>query len=107
MAWVYILRGSYGRYYIGSTENLDRRLAEHRRGKVHSPVASASHWTSPSYLLMAYDTMRDIRLFQVCDFFLDKFNGQSANGIFQMCDLRCSDDRRRNRLLLEHQASAI
>ena len=36
MAWVYILRGSCGRYYIGSTENLDRRLAEHRRGKVHS-----------------------------------------------------------------------
>jgi len=25
MAWVYILRGSCGRYYIGSTENLDRR----------------------------------------------------------------------------------
>jgi predicted GIY-YIG superfamily endonuclease len=36
MAWVYILRGSCGRYYIGSTENLDRRLAERRRGKVHS-----------------------------------------------------------------------
>jgi predicted GIY-YIG superfamily endonuclease len=36
MAWVYILRGSCGRYYIGSTENLDRRLAEHHRGKVHS-----------------------------------------------------------------------
>ena len=49
---------------------------------------------------MAYDTMRDIRLFQVCDFFLDKFNRQSANGIFQMCDLRCPDDRSSNRLLL-------
>jgi hypothetical protein len=36
MAWVYILRGSCGRHYIGSTEDLDRRLAEHRRGKVHS-----------------------------------------------------------------------
>jgi predicted GIY-YIG superfamily endonuclease len=36
MAWVYILRGSCGRYYIGSTQDLDRRLAEHRRGKVHS-----------------------------------------------------------------------
>jgi putative endonuclease len=32
MAWVYILRGSAGRYYIGSTENLERRLEEHRRG---------------------------------------------------------------------------
>ena len=46
MAWVYILRGSCGRYYIGSTENLDRRLAEHRRGKVHSTVGSANHWSS-------------------------------------------------------------
>ena len=36
MAWVYILRGSCGRHYIGSTENLDRRFAEHQRGKVHS-----------------------------------------------------------------------
>jgi predicted GIY-YIG superfamily endonuclease len=36
MAWVYILRGAAGRYYIGSTENLDRRLAEHRRGSNHT-----------------------------------------------------------------------
>jgi predicted GIY-YIG superfamily endonuclease len=36
MAWVYILRGSCGRHYIGSTENLEQRFAEHRRGKVHS-----------------------------------------------------------------------
>ena len=36
MAWVYILRGSSGRYYIGSTENLTRRLAEHRRGSNHT-----------------------------------------------------------------------
>ena len=36
MAWVYIIRGACGRHYIGSTENLDRRLAEHQRGKVHS-----------------------------------------------------------------------
>jgi predicted GIY-YIG superfamily endonuclease len=36
MASVYILRGSCGRHYIGSTENFDRRLDEHRRGKVHS-----------------------------------------------------------------------
>ena len=31
MAWVYILRGAH-RYYIGATENLERRIAEHRRG---------------------------------------------------------------------------
>jgi predicted GIY-YIG superfamily endonuclease len=36
MAWVYILRGSTGRYYIGSTEDLTRRLAEHRRGSNHT-----------------------------------------------------------------------
>ena len=36
MAWVYILRGSSGRYYIGSTDNLARRLAEHRRGGNHT-----------------------------------------------------------------------
>jgi len=36
MAWVYILRGSSGRHYIGSTENLTRRLAEHRRGGNHT-----------------------------------------------------------------------
>ena len=36
MAWIYILRGSSGRHYIGSTENLARRLEEHRRGSNHT-----------------------------------------------------------------------
>jgi putative endonuclease len=36
MAWVYIVRGASDRYYIGSTENLDRRLSEHRRGSNHT-----------------------------------------------------------------------
>jgi len=36
MAWVYMLRGSCGRYYIGATEDFQRRVAEHCRGKVHS-----------------------------------------------------------------------
>ena len=36
MAWVYILRGASGRHYIGSTENLARRLDEHRRGSNHT-----------------------------------------------------------------------
>jgi predicted GIY-YIG superfamily endonuclease len=31
MAWVYILRGAQ-RYYIGATDNLERRTAEHKRG---------------------------------------------------------------------------
>jgi predicted GIY-YIG superfamily endonuclease len=36
MAWVYILRGSGGRYYIGSTTDLEQRQAEHRRGHTHT-----------------------------------------------------------------------
>ena len=32
MAWVYILRGSNGRHYIGSTVDLNARLAQHLRG---------------------------------------------------------------------------
>jgi predicted GIY-YIG superfamily endonuclease len=35
MAWVYIVRGAR-RYYIGSTEDLERRIAEHRRGSNHT-----------------------------------------------------------------------
>ena len=36
MAWVYILGGASGRHYIGSTDDLDRRIAEHRRGSNHT-----------------------------------------------------------------------
>jgi predicted GIY-YIG superfamily endonuclease len=35
MAWVYILRGQR-RYYIGSTDNLERRISEHKRGSNHT-----------------------------------------------------------------------
>jgi predicted GIY-YIG superfamily endonuclease len=35
-AWVYILRGASGRHYIGSTENLQRRIGEHSRGNNHT-----------------------------------------------------------------------
>ena len=51
--------------------------------------------------MMADDTMRNIRVFQVYDLFLAQFNRQSAHGIFQMCNLRCPDDRCSNRLLLQ------
>jgi len=33
MPFVYILRGKNGRFYIGSTNNLERRFAEHQSGK--------------------------------------------------------------------------
>jgi predicted GIY-YIG superfamily endonuclease len=36
MAWVYIIRGASGRFYFGSTDNLERRLSEHRRGSNHT-----------------------------------------------------------------------
>jgi predicted GIY-YIG superfamily endonuclease len=32
MAWVYILRGSSGRHYIGSCVDLESRFAQHLRG---------------------------------------------------------------------------
>ena len=36
MAWVYMLRGSSGRFYIGCTALLERRLEEHLRGSNHT-----------------------------------------------------------------------
>ena len=44
MATVYILLCANGQYYVGSTENLERRLKEHQNGtgcgftKAHLPV---------------------------------------------------------------------
>jgi predicted GIY-YIG superfamily endonuclease len=35
MAWVYILHGAR-RYYIGATNNLERRTGEHKRGGNHT-----------------------------------------------------------------------
>ena len=36
MAWVYILRGSNGRHFIGSTVDLNARLAQHGRGHTYT-----------------------------------------------------------------------
>ena len=35
MAWVYIVKGSK-RHYLGSTADLDARIAQHRRGHMHT-----------------------------------------------------------------------
>jgi len=42
MAWVYILRGTR-RHYIGATDNLDRRIAEHKRGSNHTTLRFGDH----------------------------------------------------------------
>jgi predicted GIY-YIG superfamily endonuclease len=36
MPWVYILRGSNGRHYIGSAVDLDTRFAQHLRGHTYT-----------------------------------------------------------------------
>jgi predicted GIY-YIG superfamily endonuclease len=36
MAWVYMLRSSTGRHYIGSTTDLKRRWEQHCQGHTHS-----------------------------------------------------------------------
>jgi putative endonuclease len=36
VAWTYILKGSSGRYYIGSTSDLQARFAQHQRGHTHT-----------------------------------------------------------------------
>jgi predicted GIY-YIG superfamily endonuclease len=36
MAWVYLLRGSSGRHYIGLAVDLDARMAQHLRGHTHT-----------------------------------------------------------------------
>jgi len=36
MAWVYILKTKSGKYYVGSTTNLEKRLQQHLAGSTHS-----------------------------------------------------------------------
>ena len=36
--WLYIIRGEQGRYYTGITNDIDRRLKEHRSGASKSTV---------------------------------------------------------------------
>lgn len=36
MPWVYMLKGTGGRFYIGATSNLEARIARHNSGMVHS-----------------------------------------------------------------------
>lgn len=36
MAWVDMLRGASGRHYVGSTNNLTRRIEEHQKVQTHT-----------------------------------------------------------------------
>jgi predicted GIY-YIG superfamily endonuclease len=36
MPWLYVLRGSSGRHYIGSAVDLDARFSQHLRGHTHT-----------------------------------------------------------------------
>lgn len=45
MYTVYILKNNItGRHYIGSTDNIDRRLAEHNRGQTRSTRYGKNNW---------------------------------------------------------------
>jgi len=43
MPWVYILRGSTGRHYIGSAVDLDARFAQHLRGHTATTKRLGDH----------------------------------------------------------------
>jgi hypothetical protein len=62
------------------------------------------HWSIDDCghsLLMPNHAMRHIRLFQVSHLFRRQFDGQCADGVFQMLGLGGSDDRGCHRRLLQ------
>ena len=58
MAWVYILQTKSGRYYVGSTSDLKRRLEQHVVGHTHS--TARLHPTSV-LLKQEYETLKEAR----------------------------------------------
>ncbi|USN94874.1 MAG: GIY-YIG nuclease family protein [Candidatus Nomurabacteria bacterium] len=58
MAWVYILKTKSGKFYIGSTINLEQRLKHHKGGN----TPSTYRLKFDSLLLsQEYDTLKDAR----------------------------------------------
>ena len=41
--YVYILKNKYGKHYVGLTDDVNRRVAEHNRGKI-STAAKYAPW---------------------------------------------------------------
>ncbi|HEY0239549.1 MAG TPA: GIY-YIG nuclease family protein [Friedmanniella sp.] len=54
MAWTYLLRCSNGSFYVGSTRNLDQRVAEHDAGAVEGYTEKRR----PVELVWAHETER-------------------------------------------------
>lgn len=61
MGTVYFLRTANGRYYVGSTNDLDRRLEQHARGTV-----AATRWIRPLELVFhqRYPTLTEARMME-------------------------------------------
>ena len=58
MAWVYILNTEPGKYYVGSTENLDKRLKHHFANA--TPSTARLHVRSLA-LAQRYATLKEAR----------------------------------------------
>ena len=62
MAWVYILKTKSGKYYVGSTDSLDRRLQQHLVG--HTPTTKRLVFESLA-LAQEYETLKEARLVEL------------------------------------------
>lgn len=66
MYTVYILRNTKtGRYYIGSTNNIDRRIEEHNRGQTRSTRYAKNNWVilyTEQYLTMLEAHQREFKI---------------------------------------------
>jgi predicted GIY-YIG superfamily endonuclease len=58
----YILRGSTGRHYIGSTINLERRLSEHRGGGKHTTQRLGEQLETVAVLEL--ETIQQVRILE-------------------------------------------
>lgn len=58
MAWVYILQTKNGQYYIGSTDDIERRLKQHLQ---HHTATTARLKVSALLLKQEYKTLQEAR----------------------------------------------